>query len=79
MFLLVQLHSATLDYGTRLSPLSALLLLIMIAWIPLIPYAFLYHSLRNEGQKVAKPLKPSPVHKMMDWVHAHRHPQLVHH
>jgi len=63
-----------------------LLVFVMMYAISLIPYLFLFLSLRDEQRRepmtsAASPileLTANPFRKMMAWVHVHRHP-LLHH
>ena len=88
MFAIVALKTATLDYGIAgISPLHMLLLMLMMMAIPMIPYAFLYRSLRDKeaGLRSVSSAAPQPgfwsagMRKMSTWVHVHRHPQPLHH
>jgi hypothetical protein len=76
MFSLVELKTATLDYGIPdVSQALLLLLFLMMLGISMIPYYFLYVSL---GDKKGK---PSTKHagRFATWLHTHRHPHLLHH
>ena len=75
MFSIVELKTATLDYGIpAVSQTLLLLLFALMIGISMIPYYFLYVSLSE------KKGKPSPKHAgtFARWLHAHRHP-LLHH
>jgi hypothetical protein len=74
MFSLVELKTATLDYGiTGFSPADVLVVFGMAIAISMIPYLFLYLSL---GEKKAA---PKPESRLVSWFHAHWHPHLLHH
>ena len=86
MFSIVELKTATLDYGIPgVSPARMLLIFVMMLSISMIPYLFLYLSLREEQGKASVSFRaPSevtakPFGKLIAWMHAHRHPQLLHH
>ena len=88
MFPIVELKATALDYGIPgVSPTLMLLLFGMMLALSMIPYAFLYASLREERGKASKALRVShipefatrPFTKMIAWVHAHQHPHLLHH
>jgi len=79
VFSIIELKTAVLDYGTTgVSPLRGVLLLLMILLIATIPYLILFHSLRVEEDKTSV-RAPEPFAKMIAWMHAHRHPHLLHH
>ena len=74
MFSLVALKAAALDAGTPgISPWHAMLLLLMILFIPMIPYIVLSHSLQVEEEKkeatIAPPSAPEPFVIMIAWMH----------
>lgn len=86
MFSIVELKTAALDYGIPgVSPAHMLLLFLVAYAIPMIPYLFLYLSLRD-GKRGAS-LKASPVlestekpfGKITTLLHAHRHSEPLHH
>ena len=77
MFLFMQLKQSTLDYGQlSYSPLHVILLILLILAIPMIPYTWMYFVYGRD--KTQKPRQHSPFHKMMDWMHVHRHPVFHH-
>lgn len=76
MFSIVQLKTASLDAGIPgFSGSGTLLIFLMMFAITMIPYAFLYYSLRDKS----KAPKVHGFEKMFGWLHLHRHPQLLHH
>ena len=86
MFSIVTLTSSGLDAGTPgLSELQTIVLLLMILGIPMIPYLILHRIWR--GQETAAwrrhwpvlELMEHPFHRIAEWIHLHRHPQLLHH
>lgn len=80
MFSIVELKTTALDSGIPgVSPTHMLLLFLMTLSIPMIPYLFLFLSLREEKGKAPRPLRTSPIRRMITWMHAHRHPELLHH
>jgi hypothetical protein len=86
VFLLVELKTATLDYGIRgFSQMDLLLVFLMMIAISMIPYALLFISLRRTEAGASLESKPSressawPFGKLISWMHAHRHPELLHH
>lgn len=77
MFSLVELRTSPLHQGIPgVSPTHMLLIFLVTFAIPLILYAFMYHSLPNEQRRVARVLRVSPIRA---WMQAHRHPALLHH
>ena len=75
MFLLVELKTATLDYGIPgFSALQMVLMFWMMLAISMIPYLFLYRSLREK--RTAKRRAEKPV---ASWMHWHWPPHLLHH
>ena len=71
---IAELKTATLDSGIPgISPVLVLLLFALMLAISMIPYFFLYRSLRD------KEFQSKPVRKMFEWTHGHRHPHLLHH
>jgi hypothetical protein len=71
---IVELRTQTLDYGIPgISDVHLLLLFALMLAISMIPYFFLYRSLRD------KVVRSKPVRKMFEWTHGHRHPHLLHH
>lgn len=88
MFSIVELKTATLDYGIPgVSPARMLLIFVMMLSISMIPYLFLYLSLLDKRRGQSTSLRSSripefttkPLRKMIAWVDAHRHPALLHH
>ena len=81
MFSLVALKTAILDQGIPgMSPLDTALAFLLMFGIPMIPYAILYLSLRQRPNAAeAAGAAHGPFAKMTAWMHAHRHPQLLHH
>lgn len=82
MWLIVELKATPLEYGVPgISPMHMLLLLWMILAIPMIPYAFLYASLRETKGSAPSSIKAvrKPFTNMIAWLHQHRHPELLHH
>ena len=76
MFSIVELKATALDHGIPgVSPAHMLLLVLLMFSVPMIPYLFLYLSLRDQPGRPAM----SPFGKMIAWVHTHRHPELLHH
>ena len=72
---IAELKTATLDAGIPgISPVLVLLLFALMLAISMIPYFFLYRSLRDKAIPASK-----PVRKMFEWTHGHRHPHLLHH
>jgi hypothetical protein len=77
MFAILQLHSAVLDHGVSgISPLDLLLLFLMMYGITMVPYFFLYLSLRDRRKEA----EPRWMHfgKLGAWMHVHWHPHLLH-
>jgi hypothetical protein len=61
-----------------------LLFILLMFSVPMIPYLFLYLSLRDKpgGPWMLSPMLEfitKPFGKMIGWVHTHRHPELLHH
>ena len=80
MISLLQLKSASLDYGNGFSSLQTVLLLLLILGVPMIPYLFLYLGLRDKGAAVSKAGKaPHFFELATKWLHLRHHPQLLHH
>ncbi len=86
MFSIVTLTSSTLDAGTPgLSELQTILLLLMILGIPMIPYLILHRTWRGQeraallGHSRVLEMLEWPFHQMAEWIHMHRHPELLHH
>jgi len=76
---LVELKTATLDYGIAgVSPTRLLLTFGMMFAISMIPYFFLYLSLREKPAGAPERKHSAFAEKMATWFHAHRHP-LLHH
>ena len=81
MLLIAELKTAPLDSGIPgISPMHMLLLLGLILAIPMIPYAFLYASLRETEGRARGSIKVvrKPFTKVIAWFQ-HRHPELLHH
>lgn len=80
MLTIVELKTTALDVGIPgISQAQMVLIFGMMIAISMIPYFFLYLSLR-EKPAAAPARKHSPfVEKIAAWVHAHRHPELLHH
>ena len=81
MFSLVELKVATLDYGIPgVSATHMLLIFVMMLAISMIPYFFLFLSLRDRKVRETPEALTTATHfgKMGAWLHAHRHP-LLHH
>ncbi len=87
MFSIVELKAATLDYGIPgVSPARMLLIFAMMLCISMIPYLFLYLSLRDKRPGQSTSFRSSRIlefttkrlRKMITWVDAHRHPALLH-
>lgn len=77
MFLSAELKSTILDRGIPgVSPNEMLVIFGMMLAISMIPYFFLYLSLRPKRSNESA---PKPVSKVIGWLHPHRHPQLLHH
>ena len=82
MFSIVELKTATLDSGIPgISSTHMLLLYLMMFSVSMIPYLFLYLSLRDKSGKapLSSEASTKPFRKMNAWMHAHRHPELLHH
>lgn len=88
MFSIVELKTAALDYGIPgISPTQMLLIFLMMLSLSMIPYLFLYLSLRDEQGTASKSLRAShilafttrPFRRMTAWVHAHHLPPVLHH
>ena len=80
MFSIVELKATALDIGVPgISPTLMLLLFVMMLSISMIPYLFLFLSLRDKQSRAARPSTVKPFSKMTAWVQAHRHPELLHH
>ncbi len=82
MFAIFELKTMPLDSGIPgVSPTHLLLVFGMMYAIAMIPYAFLYLSLRDrQGRASLRPFPTTnPFRKMIAWVHAHQHPELLHH
>ncbi len=80
MFSIVELKTALLDSGIPgISPLHMMLLFLLLAAAPMIPYFFLYRSLRDEEGTAPKAAKTSHFHGFTArWLHWHHHPQPLH-
>ena len=80
MFSIIQLKTAALDSGIPGSQLHMMLILLLIAAVPIIPYVLLYRSLRDEEGTAPKAAKTSHLHGFTArWLHWHHHPQPLHH
>lgn len=80
MLSIVQLKTTALDVGIPgISQVHMLLIFGMMLAISMIPYFFLYLSLREQGRAPVSRKHSPIVEKITAWVHAHRHPQLLHH
>lgn len=83
MFAILQPETLRLDYGiVGFSAERMLLIFLLILAVPMIPYLFLYISLRKEEAKeslTAAPAPPKPQRKFAAWLHGHKHPELLHH
>jgi hypothetical protein len=82
VFSIIELKTTTLDYGIPgISQAHMLLLFLMMISVSMIPYLLLYLSLRDKSGKVPVSSEAStkPFRKMIAWMHAHRHPALLHH
>jgi len=80
VFPTVELKAAALDYGIPgISPTHMLLLFLMMLSVSMIPYLFLYLSLRDEQSRASRSSTAKPFKSWTAWLHAHRHPELLHH
>jgi hypothetical protein len=85
VFSIVEFRAAALDEGIPgVSPSHMLRLILMTFSVPMIPYLFLFLSLRDEEVRASISSLPlefatRPFRKMIAWVHARRHPKLLHH
>jgi hypothetical protein len=83
VFLIVQLQTAPLDAGVPASQLHWVLIFLMLIALPMIPYLFLYLSLREKHIGAPKPATGSPFRELARKIaasfHVHRHPQPLHH
>jgi choline-glycine betaine transporter len=88
VFSIVQLKVTALDYGIAgLSVTQMVLLFLMMFLVPMIPYLFLFLSLREKKATAAMSLRALPIlefttkpfREFIAWVHTHRHPELLHH
>lgn len=67
-----------LDSGTLgISQADAVLLFILILGLPMVPYIFQYRALRE--RKAGEKTSPGLFHRALEWMHVHRHPELLHH
>ena len=79
MLALVELKTATLDYGiTGVSATQMLLIFGMMLAISMIPYFFLFLSLREKHAGAPARKHAGFVEKFAAWFHVHRHPVLHH-
>jgi hypothetical protein len=81
---IAELKVTALDHGIPgVSPTHMLLFVLLMFLVPMIPYLFLYLSLRDKvGPSMSSPMLEfitKPFGKMIGWVHTHRHPELLHH
>jgi hypothetical protein len=75
VFAILELKTATLDYGiTGFSEATMLAIFLLALAVPMIPYLFLYRSLGDKKSRTAR-----AGSKLFAWMHPHRHPQLLHH
>jgi len=75
VFAILELKTATLDYGIAgFSEATMLAIFLLALAIPMIPYLFLYLSLREKQSRTV-----GAGSKLFAWLHPHRHPQLLHH
>lgn len=85
MFSIIELKTTALDQGIpNVSPAHMMLFVLLICSVPMIPYLFLYLSLREEpsGQSMSSPILEfitKPFRQLIAWVHTHRHLELLHH
>ena len=85
MFSLLELKTAVLDSGVHISQMHTILLILFMVGLPMIPYLFLYPSFQDEEHRQAKVARASHLRettlfgRMIAWINAHRHPQLLHH
>jgi hypothetical protein len=84
VFSIIELKTATLDYGIPgISPTHMLLVYLMMFAVSMIPYLFLFLSLRDKRGLGSISLSASPTtkpfRKIFGWLQAHRHPELLHH
>lgn len=80
MFSIVELKTAILDYGISISPMHMLLMYLLMLLVPMIPYLFLYLSLRDEESSAPKAARAARMREFTTrWLHIHRHPELLHH
>jgi hypothetical protein len=78
MLLSAELKTTILDRGIPgVSSTELLLIFGMMLAISMIPYFFLYLSLRPK-RGTSEPT-PNLVEKLIGWLHPHRHPELLHH
>lgn len=78
MFLNVELHTATLDRGIPgVSPTEMLLIFAMMLLISMVPYFFLYVSLRPKRSAVAS--AKNSFSNVTGWLHNYRRHELLHH
>jgi len=85
VFSIFELKTMALDNGIPgISQTQLMLLFLMIVAIAMIPYSFLYLSLRD---KTTSTLRTSPtlefvvkpLRRILSSMHLHRHPELLHH
>jgi hypothetical protein len=75
VFAILELKTATLDYGIVGFSQARMLAIFLLAFaVPMIPYLFLYLSL---GDKKSQTVRAGS--KFFAWTHPHRHPELLRH
>lgn len=79
MLMIAELKTMALDAGIPgISQAQMLLIFGMAIAISMIPYFFLYRSLREKPQGAPAREHSAFVERLNAWVHAHRHPVLHH-
>lgn len=79
MFPVVEFKAMTLDYGIPgVSPSHMLLFFLVMFAVAMIPYLFLYRSLRDQPDKASKLSITKPIGEFLA-VHAHQHPEPLRH
>jgi len=83
VFLIVQLQSAPLDAGVPASQIHWVLIFLLMLALSMLPYMFLYYSLRDKRTEAPKQVTASPIRefgrKIAASFHVHRHPQPLRH
>ncbi|MGD0131308.1 MAG: hypothetical protein ABSE57_04645 [Bryobacteraceae bacterium] len=75
MFAILELKTATLDYGiTGISQATMLAIFLLAFVVPMVPYLFLYLSLRDKKTRTVR-----AGSTLFAWMHPHRHPELLQH